>query len=155
LCLDIGTTPPFPPEKGIEPWLRAAAATPRTAPSARRPAAGVDASPRSLAAGLNVHRDAVYNREDTPFEFTEENYAKIAVIRKRCRKNYAASAVIPLLDLAQSQAIERRFAFRVVTAIPKTTPPEFPYVENFLPSKRLTCKAVRHGAQCGHEQKFE
>jgi NADH dehydrogenase (ubiquinone) flavoprotein 2 len=84
---------------------RAAAAAPRAAPSARRPAAGTEAAtPRALAAGLNVHRDAVYNREDTPFEFSEENYAKIAVIRKRYPKNYAASAVIPLLDLAQRQA---------------------------------------------------
>jgi NADH dehydrogenase (ubiquinone) flavoprotein 2 len=78
---------------------RASASAPRAAPSARRPAA-----PRTLAAGLNVHRDAVYNREDTPFEFSDENFAKIAVIRKRYPKNYAASAVIPLLDLAQRQA---------------------------------------------------
>lgn len=61
-------------------------------------------TPRGLAAGLNVHRDAVHNREETPFEFTDENYAKIAEIRKRYPKNYAASAVIPLLDLAQRQA---------------------------------------------------
>lgn len=61
-------------------------------------------APRTLAAGLSVHRDAKHNREETPFEFTAENYAKIAEIRKRYPKNYAQSAVIPLLDLAQRQA---------------------------------------------------
>lgn len=68
----------------------------------RMPAAG--APPRALAAGISVHRDAVHNREETPFEFSEENYAKIAEIRKRYPRNYAAAAVIPLLDLAQRQA---------------------------------------------------
>lgn len=61
-------------------------------------------APRGLAAGLNVHRDVVHNREETPFDFTDENYGKIAEIRKRYPKNYAAAAVIPLLDLAQRQA---------------------------------------------------
>lgn len=61
-------------------------------------------TPRTLAAGISVHRDEVYNREETPFEFTDENYATIAEIRKRYPKNYAAAAVIPLLDLAQRQA---------------------------------------------------
>lgn len=69
------------------------------------PSARVTATaPRGLAAGLNVHRDVAYNRQETPFEFTDENYVKIAEIRKRYPKNYSASAVIPLLDLAQRQA---------------------------------------------------
>jgi hypothetical protein len=61
-------------------------------------------APRALSAGISVHRDEVHNREETPFEFTDENYAKIAEIRRRYPKNYAAAAVIPLLDLAQRQA---------------------------------------------------
>jgi NADH dehydrogenase (ubiquinone) flavoprotein 2 len=63
-----------------------------------------EAVPRALSAGISVHRDEVYNREETPFEFTEENYLRIAEIRRRYPKNYAAAAVIPLLDLAQRQA---------------------------------------------------
>lgn len=57
----------------------------------------------ALAGGLNVHRDSAENTHDTPFDFTDENYEKIAVILKRYPKNYAASAVISLLDLAQRQ----------------------------------------------------
>jgi NADH dehydrogenase (ubiquinone) flavoprotein 2 len=56
------------------------------------------------SAGLSVHRDTAENTADSSFDFTDENYAKIDVIRKRYPKNYAASAVIPLLDLAQRQA---------------------------------------------------
>lgn len=60
-------------------------------------------APRA-SSGISVHRDELHNREETPFDFTAENYEKIAVIRKRYPRNYAASAVIPLLDLAQRQA---------------------------------------------------
>jgi NADH dehydrogenase (ubiquinone) flavoprotein 2 len=56
------------------------------------------------SAGLSVHRDTAENTADSSFEFTDENYKRIEVIRKRYPKNYAASAVIPLLDLAQRQA---------------------------------------------------
>lgn len=55
------------------------------------------------ASGLNVHRDSTENTQNTPFDFTDENYEKIKTILKRFPKNYAASAVIPLLDLAQRQ----------------------------------------------------
>lgn len=55
------------------------------------------------AGGLNVHRDSTGNTFDTPFDFTDESYAKIETILKRYPKNYAASAVIPVLDLAQRQ----------------------------------------------------
>lgn len=55
------------------------------------------------AGGLNVHRNVEHNTADTPFDFTDENYAKIATILKKFPKNYSASAVIPLLDLAQRQ----------------------------------------------------
>lgn len=56
-----------------------------------------------LAGGLNVHRDTDENTHDTPFEFSDENYEKIRTILKRFPKNFAASAVIPVLDLAQRQ----------------------------------------------------
>lgn len=57
----------------------------------------------AYSAGLNVHRDTSENTHDTPFEFSDDNYAKIKTILKRYPKNYAASAVIPLLDMAQRQ----------------------------------------------------
>lgn len=50
-----------------------------------------------------MHRDTAENTYDTPFEFSDENYSKIATILKRFPNNYSASAVIPLLDLAQRQ----------------------------------------------------
>ncbi|CAN8063084.1 unnamed protein product [Agarophyton chilense] len=66
-------------------------------------AATTTAARRAFAAGLNVHRDAPHNTHDTPFEFTDHNYQNIRAILKRFPRNYAASAVIPLLDLAQRQ----------------------------------------------------
>lgn len=55
------------------------------------------------AGGLSVHRDSTENTQNTPFDFTDESYEKIKTILKRFPKNYSASAVIPLLDLAQRQ----------------------------------------------------
>ncbi|PXF46676.1 NADH dehydrogenase [ubiquinone] flavoprotein 2, mitochondrial [Gracilariopsis chorda] len=73
---------------------------PRSPPARRSPSIS---HARPFAAGLNVHRDAAHNTHDTPFDFTEHNYQRIRAILKRFPKNYAASAVIPLLDLAQRQ----------------------------------------------------
>lgn len=50
-----------------------------------------------------MHQDTEDNTDDTPFDFTDANYKQIEVILKRYPKNYAASAVIPVLDLAQRQ----------------------------------------------------
>eukprot|EP00177_Eucheuma_denticulatum_P004629 GFKZ01008423.1.p1 GENE.GFKZ01008423.1~~GFKZ01008423.1.p1 ORF type:complete len:276 (-),score=34.21 GFKZ01008423.1:1120-1947(-) len=55
------------------------------------------------AGRLNVHRESTENTHDTPFDFTDENYEEIKTILNKFPKNYAASAVIPLLDLAQRQ----------------------------------------------------
>lgn len=59
--------------------------------------------PALLAEKLNVHRASSENTELTPFDFTADNYKAIDVILKRYPRNYAASAVIPVLDLAQRQ----------------------------------------------------
>lgn len=59
--------------------------------------------PAQYAAGLNVHREVSHNQASTPFEFTAENYKEIERILKKYPKNYKASAVISLLDLAQRQ----------------------------------------------------
>jgi len=55
------------------------------------------------AGGLNVHHDTPENTEDTPFDFTDENYEKIEKILRKFPTNYKSSAVIPVLDLAQRQ----------------------------------------------------
>lgn len=88
---------------------RIASAAPRmTAETTLRPAAVPrrevwSATAPVCAGGLNVHRDSAENTVDTLFDFTDENYVQIETILKRYPKNYAASAVIPLLDLAQRQ----------------------------------------------------
>ena len=43
------------------------------------------------------------NSEDSPFDFTEENYKIVKVILGKYPKNYKMSGIIPLLDLAQRQ----------------------------------------------------
>ena len=50
------------------------------------------------------HRlDDASNEEDSPFDFTEENYKIVRVILSKYPSNYAQSGIIPLLDLAQRQ----------------------------------------------------
>ncbi len=49
------------------------------------------------------HRNFDDNNEDTYFEFTKENYAKIDAILKKYPTNYKQSGVIPLLQIAQKQ----------------------------------------------------
>lgn len=49
------------------------------------------------------HHDTPENNKDTTFDFTDENYVRVAEIIAKYPPNYKASAVIPLLDLAQQQ----------------------------------------------------
>lgn len=85
-------------------FLRRAAPLLRRAPRSHASHRQVFTATRPASAGgLNVHRDTSENTHDTPFEFSDENYETIRTILKRYPKNYAASAVIPLLDLAQRQ----------------------------------------------------
>ena len=49
------------------------------------------------------HRQEDDNNEDTPFDFTVENYQKVKTILGRYPKNYKQSGIIPLLDLGQRQ----------------------------------------------------
>lgn len=88
----------------------ARAGGPATSPSSlSRPgttaaAAAVAASGRRGLAGVVVHRPSPTNTAETPFDFSDENYAKIDTLLARYPSNYRASGVIPLLDLAQRQA---------------------------------------------------
>lgn len=50
-----------------------------------------------------VHRDTPENNQDTPFDFTKENYSRIEAIMSLYPEGHKAAAVIPILDLAQRQ----------------------------------------------------
>jgi NADH dehydrogenase (ubiquinone) flavoprotein 2 len=47
------------------------------------------------------HRNTDDNNEDTPFEFSKENYEKINELLGKYPNNYKESAVIPVLFIAQ------------------------------------------------------
>jgi len=55
------------------------------------------------SAGIVQHRVSPDNLPDTPWEFTKENMEKVKVILAKFPENYKASAVMPLLTLAQEQ----------------------------------------------------
>jgi len=57
---------------------------------------------RTFGAFVN-HRDTTDNNNQTPFEFTEENYKQVNFILSKYPSNYKQSAIIPLLMLAQKQ----------------------------------------------------
>ena len=59
-------------------------------------------TPRYFSAFVN-HRNTEDNNEDTPFEFTKDNYSKIDTILNQYPTNYKESACIPVLFLAQKQ----------------------------------------------------
>ena len=49
------------------------------------------------------HRNSEDNLDQTPFEFTEENYEKIKYVLSKYPTNYKHSAAIPVLMIAQKQ----------------------------------------------------
>ena len=57
-------------------------------------------STRAFGAFVN-HRDTNDNLEETPFEFTQENYEKIQDKLNNFPVNYKHSACIPVLFIAQ------------------------------------------------------
>ena len=60
--------------------------------------------PRPLSPCSPQHRtNDASNTPDMPFDFTLENYKIVNTILAKYPKNYAQSAIIPLLDLAQRQ----------------------------------------------------
>lgn len=52
---------------------------------------------------FNTHQDSPANNKSTPFDFTPANYERIAAILAHYPSNWAASAMIPVLDIAQQQ----------------------------------------------------
>lgn len=52
---------------------------------------------------FNIHKHSPHNNWNTEFDFTPDNYKRVAEIIGRYPPNYKASAVIPVLDIAQQQ----------------------------------------------------
>lgn len=68
--------------------------------SLQQAACMVSQTQRAMGAFVN-HRDTSDNLEETPFEFTEDNYQKIYEKLSHYPDNYKHSAVIPVLFIAQ------------------------------------------------------
>ncbi|KAF0684631.1 Aste57867_23435 [Aphanomyces stellatus] len=75
----------------------------RLVSSVRRAGAASAPATRSMSHALSQHRDTPDNTKETAFDFSESNYVKVHAILGRYPENYKASAIIPLLDLAQRQ----------------------------------------------------
>lgn len=56
-----------------------------------------------FSAGYFSHKPTAYNNDNTPFEFTEENYGEVQKILSKYPDKHKRSAIIPLLMLAQKQ----------------------------------------------------
>lgn len=60
-------------------------------------------SSSSFSAGYFSHKPTAYNNDNTPFEFTEDNYGEVQRILSKYPEKHKRSAIIPLLMLAQKQ----------------------------------------------------
>ena len=78
------------------------ASTKTTAPLARALARAL--ARRNLSAGSAQHTLESFNKSETFFDFSEENYEKVSRILSKYPNNYKQSGIIPMLDLAQRQA---------------------------------------------------
>lgn len=58
---------------------------------------------RAFSGGYYNHRSLDSNNQETPFDFTDENYVEIKRILKKFPSNYKQSAIISLCMLAQKQ----------------------------------------------------
>jgi NADH dehydrogenase (ubiquinone) flavoprotein 2 len=72
----------------------------RSAPSTSR---WLHTTRAARSSGIVQHRDLPQNNQTTPFKWTTESETKIAWWLKKYPSNYAQSAVIPLLYIAQEQ----------------------------------------------------
>jgi hypothetical protein len=60
----------------------------------------VFSTPKFAFSAYANHRDSEDNLPETPFEFTDESYAAIEVLKKKYPTNYKSSCVIPVLFIA-------------------------------------------------------
>ena len=57
-------------------------------------------TPKYAFSAYAQHRDTEDNLPETPFEFTDDSYAAIEVLKKKYPTNYKSSCVIPVLFIA-------------------------------------------------------
>jgi NADH dehydrogenase (ubiquinone) flavoprotein 2 len=81
----------------------AAAHKPAVLSASFKVARSVSTSTHKYEGQLSAHRASESNTSDAPFDFTEANYKQVRKILAKYPENYKASAIIPLLDLAQRQ----------------------------------------------------
>lgn len=97
------------------------------------------------------HRNEEDNLDETPFEFTEENYKAIEVLMTRYPPNYKSSCVLPVLFLAQKQNNN----FLTLSAMNKTakilemTPMQVYEVASFFTMFNRTRVGKHHLQVCG------
>ena len=97
------------------------------------------------------HRNEEDNLDETPFEFTTENYEAIDVLLTKYPDNYKSSAVIPVLFLAQKQNNN----FLTLSAMNKTakllemTPMQVYEVASFYTMFNRTRVGKHHLQVCG------
>lgn len=56
-----------------------------------------------MGTAASFHINTEDNRQETHFDFTEDNYKRVGMILAKYPENYKQSGIIPLLDLAQRQ----------------------------------------------------
>eukprot|EP01125_Pyxidicula_operculata_P013088 TRINITY_DN4332_c0_g1_i1.p1 TRINITY_DN4332_c0_g1~~TRINITY_DN4332_c0_g1_i1.p1 ORF type:complete len:213 (+),score=40.88 TRINITY_DN4332_c0_g1_i1:67-705(+) len=71
---------------------------------AKRQTRGFHSTPLVRGGKIVKHEDTSYNNQNTPFEFTSENWEKAKHIMAKYPSHYKRAAIMPLLDLAQRQA---------------------------------------------------
>ena len=97
------------------------------------------------------HRNEEDNLDETPFEFTEENYKAIEVLMTKYPSNYKSSCVLPVLFLAQKQNNN----FLTLSAMNKTakilemTPMQVYEVASFFTMFNRTRVGKHHLQVCG------
>ena len=110
----------------------------------------VQSQTRSFGLFAN-HRNEEDNLDETPFEFTEENYKAIEILLTKYPSNYKSSAVLPVLFMAQKQNNN----FLTLSAMNKTakilemTPMQVYEVASFFTMFNRTRVGKHHLQVCG------
>lgn len=108
-------------------------------------------TPRVGFSAFANHRNTEDNLQETPFEFTDESYAAIEVLKKKYPSNYKSSCVIPVLFIAQKQ--NNNFltlsAMNKVAKILEMTPMQVYEVASFYTMFNRTKVGKYHLQVCG------
>lgn len=108
-------------------------------------------TPRFSFSAYANHRNTEDNLQETPFEFTDQSYAAIEVLKKKYPSNYKSSCVIPVLFIAQKQ--NNNFltlsAMNKVAKILEMTPMQVYEVASFYTMFNRTKVGKYHLQVCG------